>query len=79
MTFPGPPVDVVGIEGGKRLVARNMKDLVFTDPATGQVVQTLALPAAAKGLAGAFSAIGVVAAGDRVLVTRSRPPSRSAG
>src|SRR5829696_2887537 len=72
VTFPGRPVDVLSIEDGKLLVAKNMKDLTFIDPATGKVVQTLALPAAAKGLAGAFSAVGMVAAGDRVFATDSQ-------
>lgn len=78
VTFPGRPVDLVAIEDGKLLVAKNMKDLVFIDPATGKVVQTLALPPAAKGLAGAFSAVGIVAAGERVFVTDSQGAVRIA-
>lgn len=57
------------IDDGKLLVAKNMRDLVYIDPATGAIMQTLALPAAAKGLAGAFSATGLVAAGDRVFAS----------
>src|SRR4051812_5691634 len=78
VTFPGRPVDILGIEGGKLLVAKNMKDLVFIDPTTGKVVQTLALPAAAKGLSGAFSAVGLVAVGDRVYTTDSQGAVRIA-
>src|SRR5881392_1154482 len=43
VTFPGRPVDLLLIEGGKTLVAKNMKNLVFIDAATGAVKQTLAL------------------------------------
>jgi YVTN family beta-propeller protein len=78
VTFPGRPVDLLSIEGGKLLVAKNMKDLVFIDPATGKVVQTLALPAAAKGLSAAFSAVGLVNAGDRVYATDSQGAVRIA-
>jgi len=77
----GRPVDLLVIEDGKMLVAKNMKDLVFIDPATGKVIQTLALPAAAKGLAGAFSAVGLVAAGDPRVCNRlaGRGSHREAG
>src|SRR5436189_3166828 len=56
VTFAGRPVDLLLIDGGKLLVAKNMKNLVFIDTATGAIKQTLALPAAAKGLSAAFSA-----------------------
>jgi len=69
VTFPGRPVDLLLIDDGKLLVVKNMRDLVFIDPVTGAIKQTLALPAAAKGLAGAFSATGLVAAGDRVFAS----------
>ncbi len=78
VTFPGRPVDILAIEGGKLLVAKNMKGLEFIDPATGKVVQTLALPAAAKGLSGAFSAVGLLAKDDRVFVTDSQNAVRVA-
>ena len=32
VTFPGRPVDLLVIEGGRLLVAKNMRDLVFIDP-----------------------------------------------
>ena len=47
VTFPGRPVDLLLIDDGKTLVAKNMKDLVFIDAATGKVEQTLAHAAAA--------------------------------
>src|SRR5947208_9065692 len=59
VTFPGRPVDLLLIDDGKTLVAKNMRDLVFIDPATGAIKQTLALPAAADGLSAAFSAVGL--------------------
>src|SRR5437764_3639493 len=71
VTFPGRPVDLVLIEDGKTLVAKNMKDLVFIDPATGAIRQTLPM-SAHKKLTGGFSAVGLIAAGDRVLVTTSQ-------
>src|SRR5947208_1074901 len=54
VTFPGRPVDLLLIEDGKTLVAKNMKNLVFIDAATGAGKQTLPL-STAKGLSGAFS------------------------
>src|SRR4051795_6504281 len=61
VTFPGRPVDLLLIEDGKTLVAKNMKNLVFIDAASGAVKQTLAL-STAKGLSGSFSAVGLVVA-----------------
>jgi YVTN family beta-propeller protein len=78
VTFFGRPVDLLPIENGKLLVAKNMRDLVFIDPATGAIKQILALPAAAKGLAGAFSAVGLVAVGDRVYASDSQGAIRIA-
>ena len=78
VTFPGRPVDLLLIDGGRLLVLKNMKDLVFIDTATGAIRQTLPLPAAAKGLSGAFSAVGLVTMGDRILVTDSQSAVRIA-
>ncbi len=78
VTFPGRPVDLLAIEDGKLLVIKNMRDLAFIDPVTGKVTQTLALPAATKTLAGAFSAVGMVVVGDRVYVTDSQNAVRIA-
>ncbi|MBO0699741.1 MAG: bifunctional YncE family protein/alkaline phosphatase family protein [Zavarzinella sp.] len=78
VTFPGRPVDLMLIDDGKTLVAKNMRDFVFIDAATGAIRQTLALPPAAKGLSAAFSAVGLVAAGDRVLATDSQNSVRIA-
>jgi YVTN family beta-propeller protein len=66
------------IDEGKTLVAKNMRDLVVIDAATGTIKQTLALPAAGKGLSGAFSAVGLLAAGDEILVTDSQNAVRIA-
>ena len=78
VTFPGRPVDLLLIEDDKTLVAKNMRNLVFIDVATGAIKQTLALPAAAKGLSGAFSAVGLVAADGRILATDSQNAVRIA-
>ena len=77
VTFPGRPVDLVLTDGGKTLIAKNMKNLVAIDAATGAVKQTLALPSV-KGLATAFSAVGLVADGDRVFASDSQGAVRIA-
>jgi hypothetical protein len=69
--FPGRPVDLLLIEDGKTLVAKNMKDLVFIDPVTGAIKQTLPM-SVHKKLTGGFSAVGLVSAGDRILATTSQ-------
>src|SRR5687768_3884419 len=64
VTFPGRPVDLLLIEDGKTLVAKNMRDLVFIDPATGAVKKILPLPAASGNLSAGFSEAGLVAPRD---------------
>ncbi|HVK08619.1 MAG TPA: alkaline phosphatase family protein [Gemmataceae bacterium] len=78
VTFSGRPVDLVLTDDGKTLIAKNMKNLVVIDTATGVIKQTLALPSV-KGLATAFSAVGLVAAGDRVYASDSQGAVRVAG
>lgn len=75
VTFPGRPVDLVLLEDGKTLVAKNMRDLVVIDAITGKVTQTLPIkagPVPKGGKAPGFSAVGLVAAKDRVYVTDSQ-------
>ena len=72
VTFPGRPVDLLLTDGGGTLVAKNMRDLILIDPSTGAVRQTLALPAPKGGQAGAFSAVGLIAVGDRVYASDSQ-------
>ena len=72
VTFPGRPVDLLLIDEGRTLVAKNMRDLVFIDVASGKIKQVLALPPAGKGLGGAFSAVGLISIGDRILATDSQ-------
>jgi YVTN family beta-propeller protein len=43
VTFPGRPVDLVLTEGGKTLVVKNLRDLVFIDVAAAKIKQTLDL------------------------------------
>jgi YVTN family beta-propeller protein len=78
VTFPGRPVDLVITNEGRTLVVKNMRDLIFVDAASGTIKQTLTLPAAAKGLSGAFSAVGMIVVGDRVLATDSQGSVRAA-
>ncbi len=78
VTFPGRPVDLLLIDAGRTLVAKNMKNLVFIDVATGGIKQTLTLPAAEKGLGGAFSAVGLIADGNRILASDSQNAVRIA-
>lgn len=77
VTFPGRPVDLLLIEEGRTLVVKNMRDLVFVDRASGTVEQTLALPRE-KGLANAFSAVGLLVQGDRVFASDSQGAVRIA-
>src|SRR5438105_1543314 len=44
VSFPGRPVDIALCDGGRTVVAKNMKSLVFIDVATAKVKQTLELP-----------------------------------
>src|SRR4051794_22046186 len=60
--FPGRPVDLTLIDGGRTLVVKNLKDLVFIDTATGKVEQTLASPVG-------FSVVGLLAQGGRLYTT----------
>jgi YVTN family beta-propeller protein len=71
VTFPGRPVDLALADDGRTLVVKNMKNLVFLDPATGKVRQTLASPTG-------FSVVGLLVQGDRVLVTDTRNAVRVA-
>jgi YVTN family beta-propeller protein len=63
--FPGRPVDLLSIDGGRTFVVKNIHDLVFIDTATGRITQTLPTPGTARERAG-FSVVGLVEAGDRV-------------
>src|SRR6516165_6966181 len=44
VAFPGRPVAVVAVDGGKMLAVKNMRDLTFIDVASATVVQTLPTP-----------------------------------
>jgi len=72
--FPGRPVDVVLVDAGKTLVAKNMRGLEVIDVTAGKVTQTLALPAAGKGkgATGSMSATGLIAVDGRLFVTDSQ-------
>src|SRR5438046_4050659 len=66
VSFPGRPVDLLLVEDGRTLVVKNRNDLVFLDPATGKIKQTLAAPRQGRGQAVGFSVVGLAAVGDRV-------------
>src|SRR5947207_10044931 len=59
VTFPGRPVDLALAGDGQSLVVKNLRGLVFLDPATGQVKQTLASPTG-------FSVVGLAVQGKHV-------------
>src|SRR2546423_1752359 len=40
ITFPGRPVDLALADGGKTLVVKNLRDLLFIDTATATIRQT---------------------------------------
>src|SRR5687767_8492206 len=63
--FPGRPTDLAFIDKGKILVVKNRTDLVFIDPASRVIRQTLAVPTA--GLS--FHGIAVAPDDGRVYVT----------
>ncbi len=68
VTFPGRPVDLLFLDGGRTLLVKNMHDLVFLDPATGKNLQTLALPREGDPRPG-FSVTGIVARNGRIYAT----------
>ncbi|HJT79049.1 MAG TPA: alkaline phosphatase family protein [Gemmataceae bacterium] len=71
ITFPGRPVDLAFSDGGRTVVVKNRKDLVFLDATTGRILQTLDAP---TGL----SVVGLVVDGDRVYVTDAHSQLRVA-
>src|SRR5579871_4343736 len=62
VTFPGRPVDLALTEDGQTLVIKNMRSLVFSEAATGQIRQTLASPVG-------FSVVGLLVRGNRIYVS----------
>jgi len=78
VAFPGRPVDIVQIDGGKTLVAKNIRELVFIDVATDTVKQTLPLPSVTVGKAAGFSAVGLIVMGERLLATDTQNSVRVA-
>jgi DNA-binding beta-propeller fold protein YncE len=77
VAFAGRPVDLELIEGGRVLVAKNMRDLVFIDVSSATIRQTLPLPSA-KGLAESFSAVGLATLGEKILASDSQGAVRVA-
>ncbi|HEY1378479.1 MAG TPA: bifunctional YncE family protein/alkaline phosphatase family protein [Gemmataceae bacterium] len=77
VTFPGRPVDLLAIDGGRTLVVKNLHDLVFIDSATGRVRQTLRTPGSGRQQVG-FSVVGLAVAGDRVYASDAQRSVRVA-
>jgi YVTN family beta-propeller protein len=69
--FPGRPVDLALTDGGRTLVVKNLRDLVFIDTQSGAVRQALASPAG-------FSVVGLCAGNGTVLATDVRDHLRFA-
>jgi YVTN family beta-propeller protein len=68
--FPGRPVDLAWCDDGKTIVVKNLRDLVFLDPETGKVKQTLPLPVK-KGERDkpGFGIVGLAVRGNRIYAT----------
>jgi YVTN family beta-propeller protein len=79
LTFAGRPVDLALAEGGRTLVVKNMRDLVFIDLATDRIKQKLRLPRTKdKGNESGFSVVGLLVQGDRVYASDNRDQVRVA-
>src|SRR5947207_10872429 len=62
VAFPGRPVDLLVIEGGRTLVVKNQRDLTFIDLAAGRVTETLPTPGRGSDRTG-FSVVGLAERG----------------
>jgi YVTN family beta-propeller protein len=71
ITFPGRPVDLALTDGGKTLVVKNMKNLVFMDVAQAKVRQTLAVQ-------DGCSVVGMLVKGERVYISDAKEHVRVA-
>lgn len=79
LTFPGRPVDCALTDGGKTLVVKNLRQLLFVDTAEGRVRQTLTLPGVLRKKDEVpFSVVGLVVDGDRVYATDAEQSVRVA-
>ena len=76
-TFPGRPVDLAFLEGGRVAVAKSLVELVFLDVATGEIRQRLATPRRGREQTG-FSVVGIVASGNKVYASDSKSEIRVA-
>jgi YVTN family beta-propeller protein len=75
--FAGRPVDLAFAAGGKTLVVKNQRDLVFIDVATLRIKQVLGLPKKGDPRPG-FSAVGLLVEGGRVYATDAQSGIRVA-
>jgi hypothetical protein len=75
VTFPGRPVDLALLEGGKTVAIKNLRDLIVLDADTGTILQTLRLPSGGHsvgGLAVANGGAAIYSSGTRGLVHVAR-------
>jgi YVTN family beta-propeller protein len=77
ITFPGRPVDLAFADDGQTLVVKNLRSLLFIDPATAQVKQSLSLPYRGDPKPG-FSVVGLLVQGPRVYATDTQNQTRVA-
>jgi YVTN family beta-propeller protein len=76
--FPGRPIDLVLADGGKTIIVKNMRELVFIDVATASVRQTLPLPITRDDPKAAFSVVGLVIDGPLVYASDAKAHIRVA-
>ena len=65
VAFPGRPVALALIDGGKTLVVMSMHKLLFIDPINGTIKETLPTPGRGKDRAG-FSVVGLAVHGGAI-------------
>jgi YVTN family beta-propeller protein len=78
LTFPGRPVDLALTDGGKVLVIKNMRDLVFVDLETQTLKQTLPLVFKKGETKTGLGPIGLVVHKDKVYAGDARDQIRVA-
>jgi YVTN family beta-propeller protein len=72
-TFPGRPVDVLLIDGGRTAVVKNLRELVFLEVATGKILKTLPVrPSWTKTSPPGFSVVGLANDGDTIYVSDAK-------
>ncbi|HEX4591122.1 MAG TPA: beta-propeller fold lactonase family protein, partial [Gemmataceae bacterium] len=68
VAFPGRPVALAVLDGGKTLVVKSMRELLFINVADGRIKETLPTPGRGKDRAG-FSVVGMAVHDGQVYAT----------